>query len=39
MANQARPIELAVSDRVELERLQRWSGSPAEGSLTSVAVR
>ena len=29
MANHSRPIELAASDRAELERLQRSSASPA----------
>jgi hypothetical protein len=29
MANHARPIELAASDRVELERLQRSSSAAA----------
>src|SRR4029453_6324271 len=37
-ANPARPIELAVPDRVELERLQRSSASPAGLSRRARAV-
>src|SRR5512146_2585679 len=38
MANHARPIELAASDRAELERLQRSSASPAGLSRRARAV-
>jgi len=38
MANHARTIELAVSDRIELERLQRSSSAPAGLSRRARAV-
>jgi CRP-like cAMP-binding protein len=38
MANHARPIALAASDRVELERLQRASSAPAGLSRRARAV-
>src|SRR5262245_16061045 len=38
MANHARPIALAASDRVELERLQRSSSAPAGLSRRARAV-